>query len=138
MGIPAIRGQLVAETMIDVLGRDPKPREVRLVAAVLTRLGVTPEETTPSVREVGGRLIIDWPEPRPRQFRISAEAFEALIARANWTPSSGPTDIDTATYRDFTCSQCTWTGPNPVHVHFEDHINLHCPNCFAKLGAISA
>jgi hypothetical protein len=35
------------------------------------------------VREVEGRLVIDWPEPKPSQFPITAEAFEALIARAN-------------------------------------------------------
>jgi hypothetical protein len=37
----------------------------------------------PTVREVEGRLVIDWPNPRPYTFEISAEAFEALIARAN-------------------------------------------------------
>ena len=37
----------------------------------------------PTVREVDGRLVIDWPDPRPRSFEITAEAFEALIARAN-------------------------------------------------------
>jgi hypothetical protein len=40
-------------------------------------------ERVPSVREVDGRLVIDWPDPRPRWFQITAEAFEALIARAN-------------------------------------------------------
>jgi hypothetical protein len=40
-------------------------------------------ERVPSVREVDGRLVIDWPDPRPRSFQITAEAFEALIARAN-------------------------------------------------------
>jgi hypothetical protein len=37
----------------------------------------------PTVREVDGRLIIDWPRERPVWFAITAEAFEALIARAN-------------------------------------------------------
>jgi hypothetical protein len=37
----------------------------------------------PSVREVDGRLVIDWPDPRPSSFEITAEAFELLIARAN-------------------------------------------------------
>lgn len=41
------------------------------------------EPRAPTVREVDGRLVIDWPDPRPRSFEITAEAFEALIARAN-------------------------------------------------------
>jgi len=41
------------------------------------------DEPVPTVREVDGRLVIDWPEPRPRQFPITAEVFENLIARAN-------------------------------------------------------
>jgi hypothetical protein len=40
-------------------------------------------ERVPTVREIDGRLVIDWPDPRPRSFEITAEAFEALIARAN-------------------------------------------------------
>lgn len=37
----------------------------------------------PTVREVDGILVVDWPEPRPRWFQISAEAFQLLIDRAN-------------------------------------------------------
>ena len=40
-------------------------------------------DPTPTVSEVDGRLVINWPEPQPRQFQISAEAFEMLIAHAN-------------------------------------------------------
>jgi hypothetical protein len=40
-------------------------------------------EGHPIVREVDGRIVIDWPEPKPSQFPITAEAFEALVARAN-------------------------------------------------------
>lgn len=38
---------------------------------------------TPVVRDVDGVLVIDWPHPRPRDFMISAEVFEALVALAN-------------------------------------------------------
>jgi hypothetical protein len=41
----------------------------------------------PTVRDVDGRLVIDWPDPRPYTFEITAEAFEALIARANGAAS---------------------------------------------------
>ena len=40
-------------------------------------------QQAPVVREVDGQLVIDWPDPRPAIFGISAEAFEALIDRAN-------------------------------------------------------
>lgn len=42
-----------------------------------------PFVSLPTVREVDGRLVIDWPDPRPRTFPITAEAFAALVARAN-------------------------------------------------------
>jgi hypothetical protein len=37
------------------------------------------EYTVPTVSDVKGRLVIDWPEPRPPQFPITSEALEGLI-----------------------------------------------------------
>lgn len=37
----------------------------------------------PTVMDVDGVLVIDWPHPRPATFEITAEAFEALVALAN-------------------------------------------------------
>jgi hypothetical protein len=37
----------------------------------------------PTVREIEGRLVIDWPRERPVWFAITSEVFEALVARAN-------------------------------------------------------
>lgn len=39
--------------------------------------------SVPTVRDVEGRLVIDWPVPWPASWEITAEAFEALIERAN-------------------------------------------------------
>jgi hypothetical protein len=33
--------------------------------------------------EATGLLRIEWPNPRPASFEISAEAFEALVVQAN-------------------------------------------------------
>lgn len=37
----------------------------------------------PTLRDVGDRLLIEWPEPRPSWFPISAEAFENLVECVN-------------------------------------------------------
>jgi hypothetical protein len=37
----------------------------------------------PTVSVVDGTLVIDWPDPSPRSFEITAEAFEGLVDRAN-------------------------------------------------------
>lgn len=37
----------------------------------------------PVVRDVDGVLVIEWPHPRPHEFAITSEAFEALVALAN-------------------------------------------------------
>lgn len=37
----------------------------------------------PTVRDDDGVLVIDWPHPRPTEFMIEAETFEALVALAN-------------------------------------------------------
>lgn len=50
----------------------PLPRTVGCMAA------------TPTVmQDTDGLLIINWPDPRPRTFEISAEAFEELIDMVN-------------------------------------------------------
>lgn len=39
----------------------------------------------PAVRDdaASGLLVIDWPNPRPAEFPITAEVFEALIVMVN-------------------------------------------------------
>lgn len=39
--------------------------------------------------ETTGLLRIEWPNPRPVSFEISAEAFEALVVQANMGRAGG-------------------------------------------------
>ena len=84
--------------------------------------------SAPTARWIDGRLVIFWPDPRPDSFLISSEAFEQIVAQlnANRVPQREP--------KDYECGYCTWHGPNPVHVHYEDHTTLKCPNCWHQVG----
>jgi len=42
-----------------------------------------PMPLAPTVRDIGGRFVIEWPDPRPAWFPITAEAFEGLIESVN-------------------------------------------------------
>lgn len=59
-----------------------------------------PLRRTPTVREVDGRLVIDWPNPKPRSFEITAEGFQELVDRVNGEYS--PVDAIYRTFRDAT------------------------------------
>ena len=46
-------------------------------------MDITSSGIAPVVREVNGRLVIEWPREKPIWFAITPEAFEAFVDRAN-------------------------------------------------------
>jgi hypothetical protein len=94
---------------------------------------------------------VGWNEPGDRstldaaaiRARLAAVRFNQNVTWAEWDALldalvervrvEANSTSETTSYK---CGQCSWAGPNPVHVHHTDVEILYCPRCWHEVGRI--